>query len=320
MKFQVLIGFLFFGLLFLFSGNVKAQISDATPTSPDKTEAEIIQHGKYMFDLAGCVHCHTADKTKPLAGGYKLDSQFGTFYTPNITMDIKTGIGTWTESQFLKAMRQGISPKGEYYYPSFPFTNYTKLTDEDILAMFKYLKTLPAVELANKTHVVLFPLNQRKLMIFWRALNFRKWIDTDVDDYSKVQGVYIPQPDKSASWNRGAYLVDGAMHCTQCHTPHNRLGGLITKKWMSGAFLFGEERPAPNLTADADSDIANWTTNDWKTFLKQGVTADGNVVGGTMSKIVKVGTSKLTAADSDAVTEYFQSLPPIKSNIPKMQP
>jgi mono/diheme cytochrome c family protein len=134
-----------------------------------------LEKGKYIFMAAGCMNCHTPDKAKPLAGGFKIATNFGNFYTPNISSDTKFGIGNWSDQDFLKALRNGISPKKQFYYPAFPFTSYSKLTDEDILAMKAYIMSLPPQAVENKKSELKSPYNHRSLMFAWRSLNFRKY-------------------------------------------------------------------------------------------------------------------------------------------------
>jgi mono/diheme cytochrome c family protein len=265
--------------------------------------------GKYIFNSSGCMNCHSPDRNLPLTGGRKMETSFGTFYTPNISSDKKFGIGSWTDEQFLTAVKRGISPEGQYYYPSFSFASYSKLTDEDVLAMRAYMNTLPSYQNQNKPHDIKFPLNQRKILLAWRALNFRKKHVSSADEnVFKYQGTFRPHNDKSKEWNNGAYLAEASLHCTECHTPRNKLGGLVVNKWMAGGIVQDEEKPAVNITSDKDSGLGKWSKEDWKTFLTDGSTPDGGDVGGEMYRIVKYGTAKLTESDLDDVITYLQDL------------
>ncbi len=287
-----------------------------TPEEPLLDETPEIARGRYMFNLSGCVHCHTTDAAKPLAGGYKLKTDFGTFFAPNISPDKKTGIGNWSKGQFLNAMRNGISPSGQYYYPAFPYTSYSKMTDEDIFAIRAYMMRFKPIVQANKAHQVGFPYNKRKVLFFWRLLNFAKVPNLNEETFKTAKGVFKPLPNHDEVWNRGAYLVEGAFHCAQCHSPRNNLGGFLKNKWMSGALMPGGKEFAPNLTSDHSTGLGSWNLATWTQFFQEGVTADGDVVGGDMGKIVKVGTSKLTEKDLEAVTAYLQSLSPVTNKTP----
>jgi mono/diheme cytochrome c family protein len=272
-----------------------------------------LKRGQYIFNTVGCMNCHSPDRSKPLTGGVKIQTPFGTFYTPNISSDKKNGIGSWTDEQFLKAVKRGISPQGQFYYPSFTFTAYSKLSDEDVLSMRAYMNTLPAFSNKSKPHEIKFPLKYRKLLLAWRALNFREHLLTDSqEDVFKYQGTFRPQKDKSKEWNNGAYLVEAALHCTECHTPRNKLGGLKVKKWMSGGFIEDEENAAANITSDSETGLGNWSREDWKTFLVDGTKPDGIDVGGEMFKVIKYGTRGLTPSDLDDVVTYLKSLKAVK--------
>ena len=279
-----------------------------------------LEKGKYIFQAAGCMNCHSPDKTKPLAGGFKITTTFGDFYTPNISSDSKFGIGSWTDKEFIRAVKKGISPRRTFYYPAFPFTSYTKLTDEDVIAMKAYIMTLPPQAIPSKPSELKPPYNIRPIMIGWRALNFRKHFNTKTEeDVFKYQGAFKPRSDKSDSWNRGAYLVEGALHCTECHTPRNKLGGLESKKWMAGAPFDDGKEIAANLTSDSATGKGSWSVADWETLLTDGDTPSGDEVDGDMWLVVKNGTSKLTDEDRQAVITYLQDLKPINNKVEKQK-
>lgn len=300
------------------------------------TEKEILSRGEYLFNLSSCDICHTVDKSKPLAGGKALTMNFGTFYTTNISKDKKTGIGNWSEKDFLRAMRKGLSPQGKYYYPTFPYTNYSKLSDEDILAIRSYILSLPGTEQANKPHEVKFPFNIRAGLFAWQKIFFPKH-QTD-NNYLLSQGPFKPIESQDFEWNRGAYLVEGPLHCTVCHTPRYaiddfkklgipveiEIGGLIKSKWMSGSKDSGEKFPAPNITPDSETGLNNWSATDWLNFLNLGTTPSGGKVSGEMRKIVRYGTSTMTDADKSAVIKYLMSLKPVQNkeifNLVKYRP
>lgn len=283
----------------------------SNPRSP--SEIERLTRGQYMYRAGLCANCHTADNKKPLAGGVKIRSPFGTFYSPNISQDRKTGIGRWSKSDFKKSMRHGISPNGEYYYPSFPYQNYSKITDDDLDDLFFYLQAMPKVVEKNRSHKLGFPYNQRALLGFWRALNFTTPFQIDESNFQLAEGEFRSLSGRSDSWNRGAYLVEGALHCTQCHTPRDSLGSLKLDRWMAGARLLGEKAPAGNLTPHKRTGLGNWTESDWITFLDTATTPDGTNMGGKMRAIVTQTTSRLSMEDKKAIAEYFQSLRPVRN-------
>jgi mono/diheme cytochrome c family protein len=272
-----------------------------------------IERGKYYFNTSGCMNCHSPDRNSPLSGGKKMETDFGLFYTPNISSDKTNGIGAWTNEQFVKAVKRGISPKGQFYYPTFSFPAYSKMTDEDVIAMKAYIDSLPPRSEINKEHELKFPYNNRIIMAGWRALNFRsKNLCKEDEAVFKYQGTFRPVTSQSKEWNRGAYLVESTLHCTECHTPRNKLGGLESKAWMSGTPFAEENKVASNITSDMETGLGKWSTEDWKTFLQEGTTPDGDDVGGEMYRIIKYGTAKLSDSDLDDVVVYLKSLKPIK--------
>lgn len=267
----------------------------------------VVTQGQYMIQAAGCLNCHTSNRAEPLGGGIKLKTPFGTFFAPNISSDKIHGIGSWSDQDFLMAVKHGVSPQGRYYYPAFPFSAYTKLTDEDVLAIKAYILTLAPQKTPSLPHQLKFPFNQRKLMFFWRKLNFKqKFLTANEKRTFKYHGDFRPKLDRNLTWNRGAYLVEGAFHCTECHTPRNQLGGLKTSQWMAGA-AYGQDEYAGNITPDLTTGLGSWTKEDWELFLTRGELPDGGEVSGEMYRIIKNGTAKLTASDRASVIEYLQS-------------
>lgn len=260
-----------------------------------------IARGKYVFDAGGCYACHTDIKGKgqPLAGGAPLVTPFGTFYAPNITPDPTHGIGRFSDEDFLRAMRRGIAPGGHAYYPAFPYTTYAKASERDLLDLKAYLFAQAPVAKGSRPHEVGVPFSFRVLLWPWRWLNF--------DDAG-----WTLRPDKSAEWNRGAYLVEALSHCGECHTPRNAIGAVDRDRWMAGAPFGTKDEKAPNLTPDA-SGLADWSLGDIEFALEFGATPDGGAFSGEMSEVVQFSTSKLTKADRRAIAVYLKGLPPLPS-------
>ena len=258
------------------------------------------ERGAYIFHASGCETCHTdtANKGAPLAGGRALKTPFGTFRTPNITPDPTHGIGKWSEADFIRAMREGRSPSGDHYYPAFPYTAYTKMSDADMKDLRAYMLTLPASDKPNQSHDLGFPFNIRLGVMAWKWLNF-------------TPGPLPTVAGKDAVWTRGRYLVEAAGHCAECHTPRDKLGGLVTSKWMAGSADGAEGESAPNLTPDPTTGLGEWSEEDIAFALKLGMKPDGDSLGSLMAEVVENGTSKLTDADLAAMAAYLKSLPPI---------
>jgi len=280
-----------------------AQVLAVTHGADALAEASAVERGKYLLYAGGCIACHTDKATLKakgpiLGGGRILKTPFGTFFGPNITPHPKHGIGRWTEAQFRRALRYGRAPSGRHYYPAFPYTSFTRMTDRDVGALWAYLRTLKPVDRPNKPHELAFPYNIRFLVTFWKWMNFRS-------------GPLAPDPAKSKPWNRGAYLVRALGHCGECHTPRNSLGGLKRNLSMSGSA--DEKDGAPNITPHKETGIGSWSAEDLVSALKLGILPDGDFVGGEMTEVVEYNTSKLTDADLKAIATYLAALPPIRS-------
>ena len=258
-------------------------------------DAELVRKGELLFHIGGCTNCHTAKNGPLLAGGEAIATPFGNFHPPNITPDPETGIGGWSEADFIRAMREGVSPEGERYYPAFPYTSYTRMTDEDLRALKAWLDTVPPVRQPCRPHELSFPFNQRWGMRFWQLAFF-------------TPERFAPDPAKDAAWNRGAYLVEGPGHCAQCHTPRTAYGTLIEARAYTGAQL-GKEK-VPNITSDPEAGIGKWSESDLATFFKLGMLPDGDFAGSEMAKVINNGTSKLPEEDVAAIVAYLRSLPP----------
>lgn len=258
-----------------------------------------VERGQYLVHAAGCVTCHTKDEDGaiPFAGGRALETAFGTFYTPNITPDPATGIGGWSEQQFVRALKHGIAPGGEPYYPAFPYTFYAGMSDADAQAIFAYLQALEPVHRAVRAHDLRFPYSLRPLLWGWR------WLYFDRDNFA-FQSV------ASDRWQRGAYLVRHLGHCGACHTPRNFFGALDHARHLAGTPSGPEGNAVPNITPSVDG-IGDWSTVDISFFLLTGFYPDGDVAGGGMNAVIQHSTGKLTKADRMAVAVYLQSVPPL---------
>ena len=264
-------------------------------------EGDEIRRGEVLFHAAGCDNCHTRKGGAPLAGGVELKTPFGTFRTPNITPDPEHGIGRWTDADFVRALREGTAPDGSPYYPAFPYTTYTHMTDADMLAIKRWIFALvtPAAE-PSRPHELSFPYSQRWAMAGWKWLFFEP-------------GPFRPDPAKSEAWNRGAYLVEAVGHCGECHTPRNRFGALERDRWLSGTKDGPDGDKVPNITPDRDTGIGTWSESDIAGVLDNGILPDGDVVGSVMYPIVSKGTDMLSREDRRAIATYLKALPPISN-------
>jgi mono/diheme cytochrome c family protein len=267
----------------------------APVVKPDKlTNADLVKRGEYLTRAGDCAACHTADKSRPFAGGLPITTPFGTIYTPNITSDPDTGIGRWTDANFLRAMHEGIGKDGERLYPAFPYPEFTKVTNDDVLAIRAYLNTLAPVRYTPPANVMSFPFNQRWLMTFWNMLNFH-------------EGRHVPDPKQSAEWNRGAYLVEGLGHCEECHTPRDVTQGLKTSERFTGAEISGWR--AFNITPDAKSGIGAWSDDDIAQYLATGVAHGHANAAGPMADVVQNSTQYMTPQDLRSMVVYLRAVP-----------
>lgn len=255
----------------------------------------LIERGEYLARAGDCISCHTAVNGEPFAGGLRLDTPFGYMLAPNITPDADTGIGRWSSADFSQALHHGVNKRGQDMYPTMPYDFYTRVAQSDIDALYAYLRTVKPARNAVEVNHLDFPFNQRYTMGVWRELYFR-------------EGVYKPNPAQSASWNRGAYLVEGLGHCSDCHSPRNLLGGIEKSKQMSGAVIDGWF--ALDLTSDISTGLGAWTVDQLATYFKNGVGRDNTTTLGPMSEVIRNSLQYLSDDDRKAMAEYLKSLPP----------
>ncbi|HEX3536508.1 MAG TPA: cytochrome c [Stellaceae bacterium] len=256
-----------------------------------------VARGAYLATAAGCEGCHT-DKEhggQRYAGGRALATPFGTFYSPNITSDAETGIGRWSDAQFLRALRDGVRPDGADLFPVFPYTSFTGITDDDALAIKSYLFSLPPVRQADRPHDASFPFSWRFLLNFWRWLFF-------------TPGSFHAQPNRSAEYNRGKYLVTALAHCDECHTPRNWFGAMQADAFLAGTRSGPDGKKVPNITPDPTTGIGKWSEADILNLLKDGQTPEFDFVGGAMKEVVD-DTARLSDDDRRAIAVFLKNVP-----------
>lgn len=274
--------------------------SDLPPYTPN------LANGKTMLAAGGCSACHAVpnadpDKIDPrrLGGGMALPCPFGTFYVPNISPDLKDGIGAWSEADFVSAMWDGTAPGGRHLYPAFPYTSFRHMTLTDLRDLFAYLKTLPPVSGKVRGPDLAFPFNIRRAVGVWKLLFLRG-------------GPFMPDASKSAQLNRGAYLVNGPGHCAECHSPRNFLGAIIEGERFAGGPTPDGKDWVPNITPAGlqrgDNQQDPWSQNDIASFLSDGQTPSGDFVGGEMAEVIR-NTSQLSKDDRTTIAAYIAALP-----------
>jgi len=239
-----------------------------------------------------CAGCHTADPARPFAGGKRIDSPFGAIYSANLTPDRETGLGAWTDDDFLRALRSGVGRDGTRYYPAFPYPHFTRLTRQDILAIRAHLATLTPVNNPPRAAELRFPFNWRFVMRGWNWLFL-------------TPGFLMPDQMKSAEWNRGRYLVEGIAHCGSCHTPKNVFGADKRGAKFAGDVVQGT--PVPRLDA-TEQGLKSWSVEDITAYLQNGRNGKKQA-GRLMSEVVTNSTSKMSESDVRAIAVYLKDLP-----------
>jgi mono/diheme cytochrome c family protein len=256
------------------------------------------KRGVYLAKAGGCAGCHTEDKKDAVAfaGGRALKTPFGTFYGPNITPDPKAGIGSWTEADFIRAIRFGERPDGKNYFPAFPYPSFTKILDSDLRDLWAYLRTLPPSARPSEEHDLWFFFGWRWVVTLW------KWFFFTPGPFTNVPGL----PDIA---NRGAYLVQALGHCSECHTPRNFLGGPKKSRFLGG----GKGPDGKNVANLTPTGLKKQSDRELVDFLTTGLTAEGDVPAEAMGEVIRNTTSQLTPSDLNAVIAYLRTLPPVPS-------
>jgi len=286
-----------------FAGRSKVALTDykgANPTGVPASlaKASVVERGAYLARAADCMACHTKPGGKDFAGGLGFKLPFGTLYATNITPDKETGIGNYSDADFLNAVHRGIRRDGARLYPAMPYVSYTYMTDDDALAIKAYLFSLPPVNEPTPANTLAFPFDQRWGMIFWSAL-----FNPDTR--------FMPDASKSAEWNRGAYLAEALAHCGECHTPRNLAFALDNRKKFAGALTAGWR--AFNITSDKATGVGGWSEADLASYLASGHANGHGTASGPMGEAVDRSFSQVTPEDIQSVVAYLRTVSPIAS-------
>jgi mono/diheme cytochrome c family protein len=276
---------------------------DPTGVPAELKAASLVERGEYLTRAADCVVCHTAKDGAPFAGGRAFVLPFGVMYSTNITPDMQTGIGSYTDANFLDAVHKGIGRGNTKLYPAMPYASYTYMSDADALAIKAYLFTLKPLHAPAPQNTLAFPFNQRALMSVWSAL-------------FNPDKRYEPNADRSLEWNRGAYLVEAMEHCGECHTPRNLGFALNNRQKFAGAVQAGWR--AYNITEDRSSGVGAWSDDDLAHYLAAGHAAGRGTASGPMGEAVDESLSHLKPSDIAAMVAYLRTVPGIAtSDLPK---
>ena len=268
----------------------KPAIDPITADQRPTFDPETVEKGRILASAGYCATCHTASEGAPYAGNYAMETGFGTIYSTNLTPDMETGIGSYSQDAFRRAMHEGVSRAGNHLFPAFPYDHFTKMSDADVDAIYAFIMTeIAPVVTAQKPNELPFPLDQRFLQAGWKLL------------FADL-GRYEPDADHSDAWNRGAYLAEGVTHCGACHTPRNALGAEKTSEQFAGAEI--DRWVAPALTAVNPSSVA-WSAPEFKAYLQNGVTTYHGVAAGPMGPVVHDGVRELPEDDIDAIAVYL---------------
>jgi mono/diheme cytochrome c family protein len=286
-----------------FADGPKATLADYHDENPAGVpaaleKASLVERGEYLALAADCMVCHTTQGGKPYTGGLGFNLPFGTLYSTNITPDKETGIGNYSDQDFLNAVHRGIRRDGARLYPAMPFTSYTYMTDADALAIKAYLFSLPPVRAAAPANTLAFPFDQRWAMGIWSAV-----FNPDTR--------FEPDTSKTPEWNRGAYLSEALAHCGECHTPRNLAFALDNRRKFAGAVTAGWR--AFNISSDKTTGIGGWRDDDLVSYLSVGHAIGHGTASGPMGEAVDRSFSRLRPEDIRAVVAYLRTVPPTAS-------
>jgi mono/diheme cytochrome c family protein len=290
-----------------FAGGSMVALADYTGANPtgvpkELAQGDLIKRGEYLAHAADCVACHTAPGAQPYAGGFAFNLPvIGTMYSTNITPDKETGIGNYTDQQFLDALHKGVRADGQLLYPAMPYTTYSYMTDADALAIKAYLFSLPAVRAPAKEDRVAWPFNQRGLMAAWNL-------------FYNPDARFRPNAAQTAEWNRGAYLAEAMGHCGECHTPRNLADAIDNHRKFAGALTAGWR--AYNITSDKAAGLGDWSDADLSTYLSTGHADGHGGSAGPMGEATDNSLTFLTPGDIHALVVYLRSVPAASSDLP----
>lgn len=228
-----------------------------------------------------------------------MGSPFGTIWTSNITPDPVYGIGRYTYDDFERAVRDGTAPGGKRLYPAMPFPSFSKISDDDMHALYAYfMRGVQPVAAPVPQTKLPFPFGQRWGLAAW-------------DELFAPHERFGPRTDRSAQWNRGAYLVQALGHCGACHTPR---GPAYEERGFNDGdplYLTGGTNDhwfASNLTGDPDSGLGSVSADDIASFLKHGH-GGGLSAFGSMVEVVEDSGQYMSDDDLHAIAAYLKTLP-----------
>ncbi len=278
--------------------------SNDNPVQKVSATDEQIERGRYAARVADCAACHTVEGGGLFAGGFPMETPFGTVHGSNITPSADYGIGRWSREDFYRAVREGITPGGRHLYPAMPYNSYYMMSDQDLDDIYAYLMTRPAIDVPTPQNDLPFPFNQRFLMIGWNLLFQNK------DPLPAVSS------GDSELWVRGRYLTDVMGHCAECHTPRGMFGQMDLAQSLKGGTL-GRFKAA-DITPAALAE-RGWTPEDLGQFLATGTAPQGSAFS-EMHMVVALSTQYLTKNDMKAMTTYLMGDKPPSPKVAQLTP
>nr|WP_199040653.1 c-type cytochrome [Dyella sp. ASV24] len=300
----IAVGFTVYAWVSVTHGGNEQAVQPAGAGTPADLSSQMAR-GEYLVRAADCEACHTTPGGQPFAGGVAFKLPFGTIYSSNITADRETGIGNWSDDEFVRALHAGVDKEGRPLYPAFPYTSYTALSRDDIVAIKSYLFSLPPVHAQARTNDLSFPYNQRWALSLWNALFLKK---------ERFQ----PEQGKSEVWNRGAYLATALGHCGECHTPRNVAFAMDNGKALAGSELQGWK--AYNITSDKEHGVGAWSDQELIDYFSKGHAAGRGTASGPMGEVVGYSLQYLTPSDLSALVTYLRDVKPQQGGLTMSSP
>jgi len=276
------------------------------PNRPFQLMEASVERGAYLARAGNCVGCHSRPEGRDFAGGLGVETPFGVVFAPNISPDVKTGIGAWSADEFWRALHHGRSKSGRLLYPAFPYPSYTNITREDSDALYAFLRTAKPVSQVNTPHGLHFPFNTQVALAVWRALFFRP-------------GDFEADPSQSVEWNRGKYLVQSLGHCAACHSSRNFFGATSANAEFAGGLMPDQSWYAPSLADPQQAGVQQWRREDVVKLLKSGVSGHATVLG-PMANVVYTSTQHLSDNDASAMAQFLAAIPVSVVVLPEFKP